>query len=153
MWQALGNCYEKTEKLEDARKSFEKALIIDNYTNQDIDPTEQLNKSLSILDNGDGMASTRIYEPHICYRLAIICEKLNDMEQTYRYMKLCLDQEIEWGVGEETSKARLWLAKYSLKNRRFDDAYELAKDLNHNNAHDIEEARSIAREARSRMLK
>lgn len=150
MWQALGNCYEKTEKLEDARKSFEKALIIDNYNNQETDSVESVNRSMP-LESAD--AHSRIYEPHICYRLAIISEKLGDIEQTFKYMKLCFDQELEWGVGDETSKARLWLAKHSLKHRRFEDAYELAKDLNHNNAHDIEEARSIAREARSRMLK
>lgn len=153
MWQALGNCYEKTEKLEDARKSFEKALIIDNYNNQEADAMDQLNKSLPLLETSDAHINSRIYEPHICYKLATISEKLGDVEQTFKYMKLCFEQELEWGVGDETSKARLWLAKHSLKHRRFEDAYELAKDLNHNNAHDIEEARSIAREARSRMLK
>ncbi|CUM64482.1 uncharacterized protein PRCAT00002087001 [Priceomyces carsonii] len=133
MWQATGNCYEKIDKLEEAIKSFEKALTIDSYSNESPDITE--------------------VEPHICYRLAVISEKLGQLPDTYKYMKLCFDQELEWGISDETSKARLWLARNALEERKFNEAYELAKDLNHSNAHDIEEARSIAREARNRMLK
>lgn len=132
MWQALGNCYEKIEKLDDALNSFEKALKIDNYNNEDVD-----------FINTD---------PYIFYRLAIISEKLKNQKNVYKYMKLCFDQEFEWGISDETSKARLWLARHSLENKKYEDAYELAKDLNHNNAHDIEEARSIARESRNRMF-
>lgn len=129
MWLAIGNCYEKIDKLEEAIKSFEKALAIDTYN-----------------DEQDG-----VVDPIICYRLAIISEKLGTIQDTHKYMKLCFDQEFEWGITEETSKARLWLARNALENRSFEEAYELAKDLNHSNAHDIEEARSIAREARNRM--
>lgn len=137
MWQALGNCYEKIDKLEEAVKSFEKALTIDNY-------------SKTGNENPDDSFSA---EPHICYKLAIISEKLGRIKDTYKYMRICFDQEYEWGVSDETSKARLWLARNALNNRRFEEAYELAKDLNLSNAHDVEEARSIARDARSRMLK
>lgn len=137
MWQALGNCYEKIDKLEEAVKSFEKALTIDNY-------------SKTGNENPDDAFSA---EPHICYKLAIISEKLGRIKDTYKYMRICFDQEYEWGVSDETSKARLWLARNALNNRRFEEAYELAKDLNLSNAHDVEEARSIARDARSRMLK
>lgn len=134
MWQAIGNCYEKIEKYEEALKSFEKALTIDNYGSE----------------NRDNHISV---EPHICYRLAIISEKLDRRKDTYKYMKLCFDQEYEWGVTDETAKARLWLARNALENKWFEKAYDLAKDLNHSNAHDIEEARSITIEARNRMLK
>lgn len=137
MWQAIGNCYEKIDKFEEAIKSFEKALTIDNY-------------SKSGLEISEGVYN---YEPHICYRLATISQKMGNSKDTYKYMKLCFEQEYEWGVSDETSKARLWLARNALEGHRFEDAYELAKDLNHSNAHDIEEARSIAREARNRMLK
>lgn len=134
MWQAIGNCYEKIEKLEEAIKSFEKALAIDNY------------------NNNNEMADGEVFaEPYICYKLATISEKLGLTKDTVKYMKMCLDLEREWGIGDETSKARLWLARNALENRRFVEAYGLAKDLNHSNAHDIEEARSIAREARNRM--
>lgn len=135
MWQALGNCYEKIDKLEEAVKSFEEALTIDTFSK-----TETSEEEYSV-------------EPHICYKLAVISEKLGRHKDTYKYMRICFDQEYEWGVSDETSKARLWLARNALENRRFEEAYELAKELNLNNAHDVEEARSIARDARSRMSK
>lgn len=135
MWQAMGNCYEKINKLEDAIKLFEEALLIDEFKNQSNEKT---------------IASA---EPHICYKLAIISEKLGKQRETYKYMKLCFDLEFEWGISDSTSKARLWLARNALENRRYGEAYELAKDLNQSSAHDIEEARSIAREARNRMIK
>ena len=137
MWQAIGNCYEKIEKFDEAIKSFEKALKIDNYSKGGLDNAEEVIN----------------YEPHICFRLATISQRLGRSKDTYKYMKLCFDQEYEWGISDETSKARLWLARSALENHRFEEAYELAKDLNHSNAHDVEEARSIAREARNRMLK
>lgn len=136
MWQAIGNCYEKISKYEEAIKSFEKALTIDNYNRGDLES-----------DN------IYLYDPHICFKLAIICEKLRNTKDTHKYMKLCFDQEYEWGISDETSKARLWLARTALEGGKFEEAYELVKDFGHNNAHDIEEARSIAREARNRMLK
>lgn len=137
MWQAIGNCYEKIDKLDEAVKSFEKALAIDS-----------LNKA------GDEYAENAVsVEPHICYKLATISEKLGRPIDTYRYMRICFEQEFDWGITDETSKARLWLARNSLENRRFEEAYELAKEFNLNNAHDVEEARAIAKEARSRMAK
>lgn len=132
MWQAIGNCYEKIDKLEEAVKSFEKALTIDRG-------------GLENVEEAYGV------EPHICYRLALISEKLGRSKDTRRYMKLCFEQEFDLGVSDETSKARLWLARHALDNRKFEEAYQLAKELNLSNAHDVEEARSIARDARSRM--
>lgn len=133
MWQAIGNCYEKIEKWEEAIRSFEKALAID---------------SLNEVDSEEPHVSI---EPHICYKLANISEKLGRSKETYRFMKLCLEQEFDWGVSDETSKARLWLARHALQNQRYNEAYDLAKEFNFNNAHDVEEARAIAREARGRM--
>jgi len=68
-------------------------------------------------------------------------------------MRICFEQEFDWGITDETSKARLWLARNALENRRYEEAYELAKEFSLNNAHDVGEARSIAKEARSRMAK
>ncbi|OBA22051.1 TPR-like protein [Metschnikowia bicuspidata var. bicuspidata NRRL YB-4993] len=134
MWQAIGNCYEKIDKLEEALLSFDKALAI-----------ESLSRA------GDDAAEPASVEPHICFKLAVISEKLGRTKDSYKYMRICFEQECEWGVTDETSKARLWLARHALENRHFDDAYELAKDFNFSNAHDVEEARAIAKEARNRM--
>lgn len=135
MWQAIGNCYEKIDKLEEALRSFEKALAID---------------SLRKANEG---AEYVVMEPHICYKLATISEKLGRPKETYKYMRICFDQEFDWGITDETSKARLWLARHALESRNYEEAYELAKEFNLSNAHDVEEARAIAREARSRMAR
>ena len=140
MWQAIGNCYEKIDQLEEAFKSFAKALSIGKVMHGDL-----------AFDNKDFDECDFSVEPHICYRLATILEKLGNHKDTYKYMRLCFAQEFEWGVGDETSKARLWLARDALNNWKFEEAYELAKDLNYSNAHDIEEAGAIARDARNRM--
>lgn len=137
MWQAIGNCFEKIDKLEEALHSFEKALAIDSQSKM----TE---------DNSEGFMSV---EPHICYKLATISQKLHKTKETYKYMKLCFEQELEWGITDETSKARLWLARSALESGHYEEAYELAKEFNLSNAHDVEEARAIAKEARSRMTK
>lgn len=133
MWQAMGNCFEKIDKLEEAVRSFEKALAVDRLSRSEED-------SPSV-------------EPHICYKLATISEKLARPKETYRYMRICFEQEGEWGVTDETAKARLWLARHALEHRRYDEAYDLARESGLNNAHDVGEARSIAKEARSRMAK
>lgn len=131
MWQAIGNCYEKNEKYQEAFKCFEKALHIENYSkNNDVEG----------------------HAPHISYRLAVLSDKMGNLGDTFAYMKLCFELEQEWGISDETSKARLWLARHALKNKRYDEAHNYAKDQNYSNAHDIEEARAIAREARSRMM-
>lgn len=135
MWQAIGNCFEKIDKLEEAIQSFEKALAIDNS-----------NK----LNDGSGVVSA---EPHICYKLAIIFDKLKRQRETYKYMRLCFEQEPEWGITDEISRARLWLARHALENKRYEEAYELAKEFHLTNATSVEEARAIAKEARSRMNK
>lgn len=135
MWQAIGNCFEKIDKLEEAIQSFEKALAIDNTSKQT-----------------DGSFSFNA-EPHICYKIAIISDKIGRSREAYRYMRLCFEQESEWGVTDEISKARLWLARNALENKRFDEAYELAKEFHLTNATSVEEARAIAKEARSYMSK
>lgn len=143
MWQAIGNCYEKIGKFDEAIKSFQKALAIENANKPDVDS----NTSNTNHEMGNN------FDPFICYKLASIYERINNVKECHRYMRLCFDQELEWGITDETSKARLWLARYALLSKRYDEAYEFTKDLNHNNAHDIEEARAIAREARNRMNK
>jgi len=154
MWQAIGNCYEKIDQLEDAIKSFEKALAIGRMTSSG---NAEYHHD-SILTSADANSHVledldELVEPHICYRLATILEKLGNAEDTFKYMRLCFSQEIEWGVSDETSKARLWLARKALESGKLSEAYELAKDLNNSNMHDVEEARAIARDARNRMRK
>ncbi|KAI3402311.2 CDC23 [Candida oxycetoniae] len=153
MWQAIGNCYEKIGQLEDAIKSFEKALDLGKCLSRDDDmeTCNQIPGDGIALEDGNGLEYQ--VEPHICYRLAILSQKLGDKKATYKYMKLCYTQEKFWGAGDESSRARIWLAKNALSNEDPSEAYEMVKDLNHSSAHEVEEARAIARDARNRMSK
>ncbi|CAN3352857.1 anaphase-promoting complex subunit Cdc23p [Diutina catenulata] len=139
MWIALGNCFEKSDKLPDAIKAFEKVIAIDLY------------KHRATEGDPEGVGATpAMLEPSLLFRLAQLSDRLGDAKNTHRYMKLCFEQEY-WSEGDEPTRARIWLARHALTNRRFDEAYELAKDIARGSAHEIEEARVIARDARSRM--
>lgn len=126
IWQALGNCYEKLAKVKDSIKCYKKVLSLNEFEN---------------FDNST-----------IFFKLALLNEKLGSFEKVHEFMKLCYNEEINLNIkNDETAKARLWLSKYELKNHNFEKAYNYAVDFNHGTSQEIEEARSIAREARNRM--
>ncbi|KAH3674623.1 hypothetical protein WICMUC_003169 [Wickerhamomyces mucosus] len=126
IWQALGNCYEKLNKFKDSIKSYKKVLNLNEVEN---------------FDNSS-----------IFFKLALLYEKLLNSDKVYEFMKLCYNEEINLNVkNDETAKARLWLSKFEIKNKNFELAYNYASDFNHGTSQEIEEARSIAREARNRI--
>lgn len=121
MWQALGHCYGQLGKIDESLKAYERCLKL-----SDMDPV-------------------------IMFRLATIYEKLGDMELCAMYMRFCLDAEDDEGVTDETSQARLWLAKFSLNEGKYKLAHKYAKELTRGSAAELEEARAIVRETRTRM--
>jgi anaphase-promoting complex subunit 8 len=121
MWQALGNCYEKLGKIDEAIKSYKRSLKL-----SDMDPV-------------------------ILLRIALIYEKLGDFDQCAQYMRMCLHEEESEGVTEETSQARLWLAKFELSKGRYRLANDYAKLFSRGSAAELEEARAIVRETRTRL--
>lgn len=121
MWQALGNCYEKLGKIDEAIKSYKRSLKL-----SDMDPV-------------------------ILLRIALIYEKLSDFDQCAQYMRMCLHEEESEGVTEETSQARLWLAKFELSKGRYRQANDYAKLFSRGSAAELEEARAIVRETRTRL--
>ncbi|ODV93722.1 hypothetical protein PACTADRAFT_77235 [Pachysolen tannophilus NRRL Y-2460] len=142
MWQALGNCYEKLTKYRESIKTYKKALQIDQSMNN-------INNNNN--NNNNNNETTGGRDPIILYKLGKLYEKLKEYKNCYYYMKLCLDEEMIEGMTDETSKARLWLANYEKNKKNWALAYKYATELNHGNSHDIEEARSITREARMRL--
>ncbi|ODQ65864.1 subunit of the anaphase-promoting complex/cyclosome [Nadsonia fulvescens var. elongata DSM 6958] len=121
MWQALGNCYDKLERFDDAIKAYKRALQVSEM------------------------------DPLILFRLGILNEKIQDMKSAAFYMKTCLQEEQNEGVTDETSKARLWLARYELNLSNWEQAQMYASNLIHGTPHEIEEARAIVRDTRSRI--
>lgn len=122
MWQAIGNCCEKLNSNADSIKAYKKALSVSN------------NIDSSIL-----------------FKLGSIYSKLDDDVNANQYMVRCLDLEAVDGLSNDSIKARLWLSKNSLKLKKYQLAYDYAIELTQGTSQEIEEARSIAREARMKL--
>ncbi|ODV85642.1 hypothetical protein CANARDRAFT_28400 [[Candida] arabinofermentans NRRL YB-2248] len=122
MWQAVGNCCEKLGEYEDSIKAYKKGLSV----SAEMDPV-------------------------ILFKLAKLYQAIKDTSNAAVFMKLCLDEEINEGVTNETAKARLWLAKHSMESHSWQQAYTYASEMTHGTSHEIEEARGIAREARAKI--
>lgn len=126
MWQALAACYAKVGNKQEAIKCYERALRLSINIDQD----------------------TVLF-----YRLAELYEQIHDVENCKKFMMRCVDVEksTEGLVTDETAKSRLWLAKYEVKRKNFEQAYNYAVGVSHGTSQEIEEARSIARECRRRI--
>lgn len=122
MWQAIGNCCEKLEDYEDSIKSYKKALSVS-------------------IDS----------DPAILCKLGHLYSHIDDAKNAKLYMKICLDQELNGEITDETTKARLWLAQHEMLNSNWQLAYNYAVDLTQGTSQEIEEARAIAREARMKL--
>lgn len=121
MWQALGNCYDKLSQNNQAIKCFQRASQLSN--DQDV---------------------------VILFRLANLYERLKNIKSCKSYMLKCfeIEQLCQNIVMDECDKARLWLARYEVKQRNFSVAYNYASGITHGTSQEIEEARTIARECR-----
>ena len=124
MWQAVGDCYAKLKNANGATKCYERALELSSSPDQ---------------------------EQVLCYRLAIQYELALDFEKAKLYMLKCIDISGEDGLAvEEHTKAKLWLAKYELKMKNYDAAYNYAVSITAGSSQDVDEARTIARNCRMR---
>jgi len=122
MWQAIGNCYEKLGETKESVKCYQKALKI-----------------------------STVVDTQLLYKIGTLYEVLNDIKTTYNYMKLCFEEEYNQEVTEDTSKAKLWLARYESQQGNWSFTYKLASDISYGNSNIIEEARALAREARLKL--
>lgn len=87
----------------------------------------------------------------ILYKLGSLHSALGDNKQAQFYMRLCVLEESNDIINDDTSKLKLWLAKQEAMNENWESVYKYASDLQHGNSHDLEEARSLATEARLKM--
>ena len=122
MWQAIGNCCEKLEEFEDSIKAYKKALSVS-------------------VDS----------DPMILYKLGMLYSNIDDLKNAKSYMKLCLEDELNGDITDETTKARLWLARHEASNKKWQLAYNYAVQLTQGTSQEIEEARGIAREAKMKL--
>lgn len=123
IWIALGECYTKLNKLKESVKSYKRALQLVEFVD------------LSIL-----------------LKLAQLYESMGEFDKVAEHMRLIHAEEVNMGAkGDETARARLWLARYEMRRGAYQQAYAYAVDLAYGTSQEIEDARAITREASSRM--
>jgi anaphase-promoting complex subunit 8 len=121
MWLALGQCYNKLDRVTDSIKAFKRALHL-----SDMDPA-------------------------ILLKIATSYEKIGDIDNAATYMKLSAAEPDDGLSSEEFAHARLWLARQEMSRHNWTVAYEYVKEIHSGDPNEVQEARSIARDAKSRM--
>lgn len=123
MWQAMGSCFDRMNRPAEAIKAYKRALI---------SPTP-------------GPA-----DPGVLLQIGYMHEKLHAGKEAARWMEMALREEEEVGVGQATSKARMWLARWEFANGNWGRAGELAAELCADGT-EVEEAKALVRDLRARM--
>lgn len=96
-------------------------------------------------------------DPGILYDIALLYEKQSSYDEAAAYMELTLAQEegVEegdegLGVTQITSRARLWLARWSYTCGDWQRCMDLANELCQDGV-EVEEAKSLVKDVRARM--
>ena len=154
MWQAVGNCYDKVDRPVQSIKAYRRALVAGTYYDQG-------SSFGSSTTNGEG--SPGVLDPEILYQIALMYEKMDELDEAASYMEMTLAQEegpgeddddetkgSGTGVTNTTSKARMWLARWEFARGGLARAMELANELCQDGV-EVEEAKALIRDLRARM--
>ena len=146
MWAALGHAYSRCDKSINAIQSFKRALMTGAQLNEDSFGNDPLAQAV-----GGAL------DPGILYEIALLNEKQEEYDEAAAYMELCLAQEEGAEDGDEglgvtqiTSRARLWLARYSHTYGDWQRCMELANELCQDGV-EVEEAKALVKDVRARM--
>ena len=150
MWAAVGNAYSKCNKNSNAIQAYKRALVVGSQ----MDVGTSFSSSTSDpLANAVGGA----LDPQILYDIALLYERESSWEEAAAYMELTLAQEegpeeTDEGIGvtQITSRARLWLARWSYSCGDWQRTMELANELCQDGV-EVEEAKSLVKDVRSRL--
>jgi len=167
MWCAVGACFAEVGKLSNAIRAYKRALVAGSYY-------ESAGSSFGSGESGLAALGGGVLDPDTLIQIANLYERLNDYEECSAYMELVLAQEdgpnsedegfdpaaslrsnVENGGGgvgvtATTSKARMWLAKYSFGKGDFQRAMELANELCQDGV-EVEDAKALVRDVRARI--
>lgn len=156
MWQAVGSCYDKVDRPIQSIKAYKRALVAGTYY-------ESGTGSSFGSGTANGEPPNGVLDPETLYQIALMHEKLNQVEEAASYMEMTLAQEE--GVGDDdddegpatgtgvtntTSKARMWLARWEFAKGHLPRAMELANELCQDGV-EVEEAKALIRDLRARM--
>ena len=154
MWQAVGSCYDKVGRPTSSIKAYKRALVAGAH----YDSQSSFGSGASV-----GEGPTGILDPEILFQIALMYEKLKELNEAASYMELTLAQEEGpadeqdeetrgggTGVTNTTSKARMWLARWAFSKSNLPRAMELANELCQDGV-EVEEAKALIRDLRARM--
>jgi anaphase-promoting complex subunit 8 len=155
LWMAVGQCFGKVGKFTNGIRAYKRALVAGSYYDGSV---------ASSFGSGEGGAlGGGILDPEVLYQIALLYERIHEMNDCASYMELVLAQEegpeYEEGSGEvgggvgitpTTSKARLWLARWEFMRGMYQRAMELANELCQDGV-EVEDAKALVRDIRSRM--
>ena len=154
MWQAVGSCYDKVGKPLQSIKAYKRALVAGSY----YDSGSSFGSGATNVESTSG-----VLDPETLYQIALMHEKLKDIDQAASYMEMTLAQEEGPGDDEDdeargpgtgvtntTSKARMWLARWEFGRGGLARAMELANELCQDGV-EVEEAKALIRDLRARM--
>lgn len=150
MWTAVAKAYTKCDKTMNAIQSYKRALIAGaqldpgaGFGNGNVDPLAQ--------------AVGGALDPGILYEIAYLYEKQSSYDEAAAYMELTLAQEEGVEEGDEglgvthiTSRARLWLARWSYTCGDWQQCMDLANELCQDGV-EVELAKSLVKDVRARM--
>lgn len=181
MWQAVGSCLQKMGRDRDGIKALKRALLADSYYDttansfgsagtvdrmSQMDP-EVLLQIATMYDRLDEEDEAKAYM-ELCLAQeegaaaadeggsAVLGESIAIHHDSPRSDGE--NEGTEGGAGADggtgvtfaTSKARMWLAKYAMQTEDYDTANRLAMELCQDGV-EVEEAKALIREARSKM--
>ncbi|KAK6065707.1 anaphase-promoting complex subunit 8 [Seiridium cupressi] len=177
MWMAVGSCLQRMNRNLDGIKALKRALLAESYydtgssfgsagsaagglrgAHMDPDILLQIATMYEALDEEedakaymelcvaqeDGSANTNIGE-------SITIHNDDGSDDGAEHVKPPGDGGREGtGVTQATSKARMWLARFAMRNEDYDSANRLANELCQDGV-EVEEAKALIREVRSRL--
>jgi anaphase-promoting complex subunit 8 len=155
LWMAVGQCFGKVGKVMNGIRAYKRALVAGSYYDAGVGASFG---SGEVSGLGGG-----ILDPEVLYQIALLYERIHNMNECAAYMELVLAQEEGpdyeevgsegaggVGVTATTSKARLWLARWEYMRGMYQRAMELANELCQDGV-EVEDAKALVRDIRARM--
>ena len=155
LWMAVGQCFGKVGKTMNGIRAYKRALVAGSYYDAGVGSSFGSGETSGL---GGG-----ILDPEVLYQIALLYERIHNMNECAAYMELILAQEEGpdfedvgseggggVGVTATTSKARLWLARWEYMRGMYQRAMELANELCQDGV-EVEDAKALVRDIRARM--
>ncbi|KAI9807106.1 MAG: hypothetical protein M1825_005823 [Sarcosagium campestre] len=158
MWQAVGSCFNKMDRPVEAIKALKRALLAGTYYDQNASFGSSATSGGSAGGIGIGATVSGVMDPETLFQIALMYEKLRELDEAAAFMDLTVAQEDGQGDDEgqgvgvtpTTSRARMWLAKWEFGRGELKRAMALATELCQDGV-EVEEAKALVRDLRARM--